>query len=624
MKTIPKNIFILVLTFVSTLSLSKAQSLIFDNGPIFNSVGTGAGGANESVLYTTTFAMGTIGFGHQATGFNRVADDFTVADCKWRIDSVVFFGYQTGSTTTSTFTAVNFRIWDSIPDAVGSNVIYGDTTTNALIRTTWSGTYRITETTTGSTQRPIMRNVCIVNSLMINSGTYWIDWQSSGSLASGPWAPARTPVGLSITGNARQRTGQIWNNALDGGTGNPPQGFPFLIYGTVFNINADAGVDQSACLGQSVILGGIPSGSGDFGVNSYSWTPIADISNPSTSNPSLTLSDTANYILTVSDTAGCMDMDTITVTPFPLPQAVISTIGGTSICPGDSITLNAFSALGYQYLWSNADNDSITTVYANTNYILDVTDSLGCSNADTISISWYPLPIASISPSGTISICSGTDITLTAMSGFGYNYLWSTTETTENILVSTAGVIVLDIVDSVGCTASDSVTIIVDPAPSVGVTQVGPSLTADQGGASYQWIDCNNGNSIISGAISQNFTATANGSYAVIVDLGGCIDTSSCNIVFDLGVNGLSDNDMLVFPNPADEMFFIELTTPIGNDYIIHIYNAVGQEIQIQKLTPSSTQMIEINCSAWNPGVYLVKGSEQLTGKEFIQRIVVR
>ncbi|QLH44994.1 MAG: hypothetical protein HWD58_04905 [Bacteroidota bacterium] len=28
--------------------------VLFDNGPIYNSVGTGAGGANESVLYTTT------------------------------------------------------------------------------------------------------------------------------------------------------------------------------------------------------------------------------------------------------------------------------------------------------------------------------------------------------------------------------------------------------------------------------------------------------------------------------------------------------------------------------------------------------------------------------------------
>ncbi len=212
---------------------TQAQALLFDNGPVFNSVGTGAGGANESVLYTTTFSMGTIGFGQQLTA-NRVADDFVVSGCNWSVDSIVFFGYQTGSTLTSTFTAVNFMIWDGEPGAPGSNIVYGDSTTNRLSSTRFSGTYRITETTTGNTARPIMRNVCATAGLTLAPGTYWIDWQSGGSLGSGPWQPSRTPVGQSITGNGKQRVGSgawTWLNAVDGGTGNPAQGFPFEVYG---------------------------------------------------------------------------------------------------------------------------------------------------------------------------------------------------------------------------------------------------------------------------------------------------------------------------------------------------------------------------------------------------------
>lgn len=216
--------------FLFSAVLLPAQ-VLFDNGPVANSTGTGFGGSDESVLLTTTFGMGTIGFGHQLTFNNRVADDFTVVD-SWQIDSIVFFAYQTGSTTTSTMTEVNFMIWDGIPDAMGSSIVYGDTTTNQLSTTRFSNVYRVTETTIGNDTRPIMRNVCHTPGLNLTDGTYWIDWQTGGSLASGPWAPSRVPTGQSITGNARQAIAGAWSNAIDGGTGAPPQGFPFIIYGT--------------------------------------------------------------------------------------------------------------------------------------------------------------------------------------------------------------------------------------------------------------------------------------------------------------------------------------------------------------------------------------------------------
>lgn len=230
MNSIIKITFILL--FAIPLSTTIFGQVLFDNGPFYNRTGTGAGGANESVLYTTTFAMGTIGFGHQIPFYNRVADDFVV-DGNWQIDSIVFFAYQTGSTTTSTITAVNFRIWDNEPDVMGSNVVFGDTLTNRLTSTSFSNAYRITETTTGNSTRPIMKNVCATGfPITLTPGTYWLDWATGGTLGSGPWAPARTPLNIAVTGNGKQRINLTWNNALDGGTNTPAQGFPFIIYGS--------------------------------------------------------------------------------------------------------------------------------------------------------------------------------------------------------------------------------------------------------------------------------------------------------------------------------------------------------------------------------------------------------
>lgn len=612
-----------LLLFFASVAFNFSQSVLFDNGPFYNSVGTGAGGANESVLYTTTFGMSTIGFGHQQVMANRIADDFTFTDCKWQIDSIVFFAYQTGSTTTSTFTGVTFRIWDSIPDAPGSNIVYGDTNTNAMIRSVWSGAYRITETTVGNTTRPIMRNTCIVNSLILNAGTYWIDWASSGSLASGPWAPARTPVGISITGNGRQRIGTAWNNAVDGGTGTPAQGFPFIIYGSVYNANADAGIDDYICNGGNTLLGGTPAGTGT-GAITYAWSPAAGISNTSLPNPTLSnITSTAPYILTVTDSIGCMDTDTVTINSLPVPTAVITPAGPTSFCPGGSVTLDATIMAGYSYLWSTSE----TTTSINTNLagdcILDVTDSSGCMNSDTITITVYPLPVANINPGGNVSICPGTSATLTADPGVSYNYLWSTTETTQSINVSAAGTIILSVSDSVGCINFDTITVSISPAPDVTVTQAGASLTSNQAGASYQWIDCNNGNALISGATSQNYIATANGSYAVIVDLGGCADTSSCNTVFGFGIEDETNISAKVFPNPSSDLFYIEMNTAMMNDYQISIYNSLGQLIQTKLVTPQNT-LITINCSEWQTGIYLITGVDSVTHKEFKQRIVVQ
>lgn len=63
------------------------------------------------------------------------------------------------------------------------------------------------------------------------------------------------------------------------------------------------------------------------------------------------------------------------------------------------------------------------------------------------------------------------------------------------------------------------------------VTALGATITANQASATYQWVDCNNGNAPIAGATSQSFTATTSGSYAVEVTLNGCSLLSACTDV---------------------------------------------------------------------------------------------
>lgn len=92
----------------------------------------------------------------------------------------------------------------------------------------------------------------------------------------------------------------------------------------------------------------------------------------------------------------------------------------------------------------------------------------------------------------------------------------------------------------------------------------GVILTANANGASYQWMDCNT-NAIIPGATAQSYTATANGSYAVIVTENGCTDTSSCMLVLSTGTEETDlSAQLIVLPGQTPGMFTATLAQPLA------------------------------------------------------------
>jgi hypothetical protein len=200
--------------------------LLWDNGPLVSSPGTGPGGTDRSVLQVS---LGLDSFGFAVGGSARMADDFTVDDPQgWRINKVVLYGYQTDSTTTSTFDHVNYRIWDGPPDEPDSNIVFGNTSTNRLTATGFTGVYRNSENNPDNTQRPIMYLEASA-AVTLPPGTYWLDWQLGGTLTSGPWQPPITITGEVNTGDALRLGSGEWRPLVDGGIGTP-QGAPFQLH----------------------------------------------------------------------------------------------------------------------------------------------------------------------------------------------------------------------------------------------------------------------------------------------------------------------------------------------------------------------------------------------------------
>ncbi|PKP23349.1 MAG: hypothetical protein CVU06_08715, partial [Bacteroidetes bacterium HGW-Bacteroidetes-22] len=215
---------------------------LFNNGPFVNSPGTGAGGADESILQGG-LGMTTYGSGCQQTAGNSIADDVVVPSA-WTVDELDVFTYQTGSTTTSTITGAMVRVWNGDPTA-GGTVIWGDLTTNIMTATSWTNAYRNDDGPGGSTNRPIMKVTCNIGGLSLAPGTYWFEWTLTGSGSSGPWAPAITINGQTTTGNALQNQSGTWVALTDVG----PQGMPFVLRGSGGGAAAD-------CLGYNVYRDG--------------------------------------------------------------------------------------------------------------------------------------------------------------------------------------------------------------------------------------------------------------------------------------------------------------------------------------------------------------------------------
>ncbi|HEY8402384.1 MAG TPA: hypothetical protein VIK89_14045, partial [Cytophagaceae bacterium] len=255
---------------------------------------------------------------------------------------------------------------------------------------------------------------------------------------------------------------------------------------------ADAGTDQAVCIGGSVNL----NASGGI---SYSWSPVASLSDPNIANPVASPAATTVYTVTVTDANGCQNTDNVTVTVNPLPVANAGT--DQDICIGSTANLSASG--GVTYSWSPAatlSNPNIANPVANptvtTTYTVTVTDASGCQNTDDVTITVNPLPVAEAGPDATI--CEGNNTPLNASGGVSYSWSPASGLSNPNIANPIASPLTttnytVTVTDVNGCQNTDNVTITVNPLPvaDAGADQavcIGGSVNLNaSGGISYSW-----------------------------------------------------------------------------------------------------------------------------------------
>jgi hypothetical protein len=138
------------------------------------------------------------------------------------------------------------------------------------------------------------------------------------------------------------------------------------------------------------------------------------------------------------------------------------------LCGNDTITLDATANFS-SYVWSSGDSLQLTSVIQGGTYSVVVTDSLGCSTSDTISI-FHSITQADLG--ADLNIC-GLDSIVLGVSSFS-SYSWSNGDTLQNSAVTQVGTYTVSVVDTVGCLDSDTI-VIFESAPSV---DLGPNVVA--------------------------------------------------------------------------------------------------------------------------------------------------
>ena len=179
-------------------------------------------------------------------------------------------------------------------------------------------------------------------------------------------------------------------------------------------------------------------------------------------------------------------------------------------------------------------------------------------------------------------------------------YIWPANGNTYN----STGTYTTTITNVAGCDSVVTLNLTINTVSDVSTAVSGITITANNTNASYIWLDCDNGYTIIPGETNQSYTPSANGNYAVELSENGCTDTSACVVITSVGIIENTFNEAFtIHPNPTSGLFSIEFNS--SQAYIkLNIMDASGKLIGTKNYDHVTLIEYELNQPK---GVYLIE-----------------
>jgi LysM repeat protein len=338
----------------------------------------------------------------------------------------------------------------------------------------------------------------------------------------------------------------------------------------------------------------------------------------------ITVSTPGTYTVTVYDNCNSA---TASVNVTGLAGITVTPSGPTTFCAGGSVTLAASAATSYK--WSNGATTSSIIVTAKGTYTVTATGGTCTAASTPIVVTVNPLPTATITASGATTFCAGGSVTLTAKSGAGYTYDWSTGATTAAITVSASGSYIVT-ATAKGCSkASAAKKVTVDALPKITFTTSGtvcPSgtetITAKATKSSYDWS---------TGATTAAIKVTAAGTYTVTATqtsgalcsasaskvIASCAEpvTNDDKTIANTNISTTSGFQASVYPNPYSGQFNVKVQSSNTTDNVtVRIYDVNGRMME-EKLNIAYGSDIMLG-NGYAAGVYIVRVQQGASTQE--------
>ncbi len=259
----------------------------------------------------------------------------------------------------------------------------------------------------------------------------------------------------------------------------------------------------------------------------------------------------------------------------------------TTICSGSYALASSATYSGtVAYLWNTGSISPGITATTSGTYWLKVTVN-GCSTTDTMHLLISPPLVVNVGNDTTL--CDENPLHLSIASVSGYSYLWNTGATTSSIYLSTSGTYWVQVTNSFGCTATDSVHVNYSLPPMV---NLGPDTTLCAGTSitlyphntytlpAYQWN---------TGANSPSISVNSSGIYWLLVADGGCTAVDSVHVNYFPALPVTLGADTVLCD--SGQTLLLSSVQPSGTTYL---WNN-GSTADTLRVNTSGTYWLEVN-----------------------------
>ncbi len=560
------------------------------------------------------------GVGYDTYTWSTTSSNQTITENTAAVYEVTVTQGACSGTASATLNVGNFPVAVSISPAGTVSACTGDVVTlNAggnYDSYSWSNsdaTAATDVTTSGSYIVTVTLNGCV--------GTDTVDVAINAvpQPSISPSGPVTACIGDAVTLDVGTFTTYAWSNGAQVQTIQPTASGSYSVtvsqngcsgsdtLEVFFNANPTVAITTAGPL--TVCEGTVVTLDAGVGYDTYAWS---NNDQTQTSQPA----SSGTYEVTVTSN-GCDGTASVSVTINPLPLPAITPASPVSACVGDNVVLNAGSGFT-SYTWSNGDLTQTTQPTSSGSYIVNVTQN-GCSGLDTVEITFNTIPQATISPSGTQTICSGQSVTLDAGAGFGA-YLWSSNETTQTVDVTAAGTYDVTVTQN-GCSggSANPVTVGVNTTPVATITEVTSGngfviLQASPSSASYEWLFQSQptGPYTLETTTTQVDTVSCGdvGEYhTVVVTQNGCRDTSNQYTVICVGIHQLATEiNFSMMPNPASDVLNVSYDLNKSSNVVVSILDITGRRIMdvLNETQGAGEHRLPIKLSDIASGIYLL------------------